>query len=87
MKTTQTNIEKKYFNSLRKYYHLANEIENFTDNYWDMMLYDIEGYEEIFYDDSYNKQEELREMQKTIKVFQHLLKSLQMLRENGIRYC
>ena len=86
MKTKQTNIEKKYFNSLKEYYNLANEIENFTDNYWDMMLYDMEGYEEIFYDDSYNKQEELREMQKTIKVYQHLLKSLQMVRQNGSRY-
>lgn len=86
MKTKQTNIEKKYFNSLKEYYNLANEIENFTDNYWDMMLYDMEGYEEVFYDDSYNKQEELREMQNTIKVYQHLLKSLQMVRQNGSRY-
>jgi len=86
MKTKQTNIEKKYFNSLKEYYNLANEIDNFTDNYWDMMLYDRQGYEEIFYDDSYNKQEELREMQKTIKAYQHLLKSLQMVRENGSRY-
>jgi hypothetical protein len=62
MKTTQTNIEKKYFNSLRKYYHLA------LLRILGYMLYDMEGYEEIFYDDSYNKQEELREMQKTIKL-------------------
>ena len=82
----EANIEKKYFNSLRKYYHLANEIEHFTDNYWDMMTYDIEGYKEVFYDDSYNKEEELREMQKTIKVYEHLLKSLQMIKQNGSRY-
>ena len=87
MKTTQTNIEKKYFNSLRKYYNLANEIDNFTDYYWDMMLFDRQGYEEIFYDDSYNKEEELKEMQKTIKAYEHLLKSLQLIKKNGSRYC
>lgn len=87
MKTTQTNIEKKYFNSLRKYYNLTNEIDNFTDYYWDMMLFDRQGYEEIFYDDSYNKEEELKEMQKTIKAYEHLLKSLQMIKQNGSRYC
>ena len=86
MKTTQTNIEKKYFNSLRKYYNLTNEIDNFTDYYWDMMLFDRQGYEEIFYDDSYNKEEELKEMQKTIKAYEHLLKSLQMIKQNGSRY-
>ena len=87
MRTTQTNIEKKYFNSLRKYYNLANEIDNFTDYYWDMMLFDRQGYEEIFYDDSYNKEEELKEMQKTIKAYEHLLKSLQLIKKNGSRYC
>jgi len=87
MKTTQTNIEKKYFNSLRKYYNLTNEIDNFTDYYWDMMLFDRQGYEEIFYDDSYNKEEELKEMQKTIKAYEHLLKSLQLIKKNGSRYC
>ncbi len=82
----KTNIEKKYFKSLRKYYNLANEIDNFTDYYWDMMLFDREGYEEIFYDDSYNKEEELKEMQKTIKAYEHLLKSLQLIKKNGSRY-
>jgi hypothetical protein len=86
MKTKETNIEKKYFNSLKKYYNLANEIDNFTDYYWDMMLFDREGYEEIFYDDSYNKEEELKEMQKTIKAFEHLLKSLQLIKKNGSRF-
>tara|TARA_R100001460_G_scaffold35948_3_gene69096 strand:- start:4675 stop:4938 length:264 start_codon:yes stop_codon:yes gene_type:complete len=87
MKTKETNIEKKYFNSLKKYYNLANEIDNFTDYYWDMMLFDREGYEEIFYDDSYNKEEELKEMKKTIKAYEHLLKSLQLIKKNGSRYC
>jgi len=86
MKTKETNIEKKYFNSLKKYYNLANEIDNFTDYYWDMMLFDREGYEEIFYDDSYNKEEELKEMQKTIKAFETLLKSLQLIKKNGSRF-
>ncbi len=67
----KTNIEQKYFTSLYKYQTLADEIDHFTDNYWDMMLGDIAGYEEVFYDDSYNKEEELKEMQKTIEAYKH----------------
>jgi CHASE3 domain sensor protein len=83
---TKTNIEKKYFNSLNEYYKLANEIDIYTDNYWDMMTYDIEGYEQIFYEDSYNNEQELKEMKKTIKAYKHLLKSLELIKKNGSRF-
>lgn len=84
METTQTNIEKKYLKSLKEYYNLASEIDHFTDNYWDMMINDMQGYSIVFY--TCNKEEELKEMQKTIKAYKHLLKSLQLVKLNGSRY-
>tara|TARA_R100001480_G_scaffold150477_1_gene151170 strand:+ start:484 stop:816 length:333 start_codon:yes stop_codon:yes gene_type:complete len=80
------NITKQYKSSLTKYYNLANEILDYTEDYWDMMTYDLEGYDNIFYDDSYDKKEELEHMKKTINTYKHLLKSLQLIKKYGSRY-
>ena len=73
-------IEEQALELLSKYYDLKDELLDYTDEFHDSMLYDIQGYREEVYEDAIGENE-LAALKKQVKAFELILKGYK-----GINY-
>lgn len=69
-------IEKRFTNLLKEYSKIKDEILDFTDKYYDNMMYDIEGYQALDEEDFIFHMESLREQVEAFKLIRRGLKEI-----------
>ena len=70
------SVEKRYLNLVKKYSKIKDEILEFTKEYYDGMLYDIEGYLSI-HEEDYG--DYIEDLEKQVNAFKLLKKSLEKI--------
>jgi hypothetical protein len=73
-------FEEQVLELLTKYDDLKDELLDYTDEFHDSMLYDIQGYREEVYEDAIGE-DELVTLKKQVKAFELILKGYK-----GIKY-